>query len=207
MQLLRKILGWILGALGVGIVVLTVVAAFCNKEAQATVGQRVVGVVIVFFVGSGIAALGAHIFPESGDAKTSSPNSQKQKVPYQVPAWIKDAARQAGSPVHEGTMSLAWGQVKQQYGKCISGDLVDDHTFSKARLHTSYRDHAHADSVLNRIADNTAAALRPTNEGMSSQRGSPKYHVVHEGVLTGKQIKDYLVTVVNGGGEIWEVLV
>jgi hypothetical protein len=42
---------------------------------------------------------------------------------------------------------------------------------------------------------------------MSSQSGSPKYHVVHEGVLTGKQIKDYLVTVVNGGGEIWEVLV
>lgn len=101
---------------------------------------------------------------------------------------------------------MTWDDVKQKYAQYISGDPVDDQTFSRARLHTFYRDHGHADLVLGRIADDTAAVLRPTNEGMSSESGTPKCHVVHEGNLTGKQIKDYLITVVAGGGEVWEVL-
>lgn len=101
---------------------------------------------------------------------------------------------------------MTWGQVKEKYGQYISGDPVDDQTFPRARLHTFYRDHGHADSVLGRIADDAASVLRATNEGMSRESGAPKYHVIHEGDLTGKQIKDYLVAVVTGGGEVWEVL-
>jgi hypothetical protein len=99
-----------------------------------------------------------------------------------------------------------WTHIKEHYANRISGDPVDDQAFPNVRLHTYYRDHGHADSVLGRITDDAAAVLRPTNEGMSSESGSPKYHVVHEGSLAGKQIKEYLITVVNGGGEVWEVL-
>ncbi len=106
----------------------------------------------------------------------------------------------------ENRPNTGWGEVKVRYGQHISGDPVDDHIFPRARLHTFYRDHRHADSVLSRVADDAAAALQPTNEGISEETGEPRYHVVHEGTLTGKQIQDYLVTVVQGGGEVWEVL-
>ena len=102
--------------------------------------------------------------------------------------------------------NMTWDEVKQKYGQYISGDPVDDQTFPRARLHTFYRDHAHANAVLGRIAGDAAAILRPTSEGMSQESGASKYHVVHEGNLTGKQIKEYLITVVDRGGEVWEVL-
>lgn len=101
---------------------------------------------------------------------------------------------------------MTWDEVKKKYGQYISGDPVDNETFPRVRLHTFYRDYGHADSVLGRISDDAAAVLRPTNEGMSQESGKPKYHVVHEGTLTGKQIKEYLITVVEAGGEVWEVL-
>ncbi|NCA83169.1 MAG: hypothetical protein EOM72_10570 [Opitutae bacterium] len=101
---------------------------------------------------------------------------------------------------------MDWEEIVTKYGQYISGDLVEDQVFSRARLHTFYRDRAHADAVLGRIADDAAAVLRPTNEGISRESDAPKYHVVHEGSLTGKQIKEYLITVVVGGGEVWEVL-
>jgi hypothetical protein len=101
---------------------------------------------------------------------------------------------------------MDWEEIITKYGQYISGDPVESQVFSRTRLHTFYRGHGHADTVLGRIADDAAAVLRPTNEGISWETGAPKYHVVHEGSLTGKQIKEYLITVVAGGGEIWEVL-
>ena len=72
-------------------------------------------------------------------------------------------------------------------------------------MHTFYRDYAHADREFGTISDD-AVALKPTHEDVSCENGSPKYHVVREGSLIGKQVKEYLITVVAGGSEIWEVL-
>ena len=101
---------------------------------------------------------------------------------------------------------MNWNDVKAKYGDYISGDLVDNATFARARLHTFYRDHGHANRVLSKIPGDVASVLHPFNEGISDTSGSPRYHVVHEGRLTGTQIKEYLVTIAQEGGEIWEVL-
>jgi len=99
---------------------------------------------------------------------------------------------------------MNWTDIKTKYGKYIPTDPVDDQTYS-AVLSTFYRDHSHADRVLSAISNEIAAELRPTNEGPSSLSGAPRYHTTHEGRLTGAQVKEYLITVVQGGGEIYEV--
>ncbi len=101
---------------------------------------------------------------------------------------------------------MNWDDIKAKYGEYISGDPVDSETFSKARLQTFYSDHGHGNRVLSKIPPDIASLLRPLSQGMSDTSGSPRFHVVHEGCLTGKQVKDYLIIVAQEGGEIWEVL-
>ena len=99
---------------------------------------------------------------------------------------------------------MTWTEIKAKYGQYIPTEPVDNQTHN-ARLHTFYRDHSQADRVLSGISNEIAGILRPTNEGPSSSSGAPRYHVVHEGRLSGAQVKEYLIAVVSGGGEIYEV--
>ena len=101
---------------------------------------------------------------------------------------------------------MTWEEVKRNYGQYISGNPIDNETFTKTRLHTFYDNYGQADLILNKISNDIAAVLSLISEGMSPLSGTSKYHVIHEGNLTGKQIKEYLITVVENGGDIWEVL-
>ena len=102
-------------------------------------------------------------------------------------------------------MATTWEDIKQKYGSYISAEPTDDQTF-RATLHTFYPTNREAERALNKISDEIAARLAPVKEGASSESGVPKYHVVHEGHLSGKQIKEYLITVCDNEGEIFEVL-
>ena len=99
---------------------------------------------------------------------------------------------------------MTWNDVKTKYGQYIPQEPEDGQNYS-AVLSTFYRDYSQADRVLGAISNEIASQLRPTNEGMSSLSGAPRYHITHEGRLTGAQVKEYLITVVQGGGEIYEV--
>ena len=99
----------------------------------------------------------------------------------------------------------AWTAIETKYGQYISKPLDDSATFSVV-LNTFYRDHSHADRVLSAISNEIAGKLRPTNQGVSSLSGASRYHITHEGHLNGAQVKEYLITVVGGDGEIYEVL-
>ena len=100
---------------------------------------------------------------------------------------------------------MTWNDIKTKYGQYIPKEPVEGETYDNARLHTFYRDYSHADQVLSGIPNEVAAKLRPTNEGISSASGEPRYHITHEGRLTGAQVRAYLISVVRGGGEIFEV--
>ena len=97
-----------------------------------------------------------------------------------------------------------WEEIHSKYSTCISGNPEDERTYD-VRLHTFYQDQSHANRVLSGISNEVAGILRPTNEGPSSLTGAPRYHATHEGRLTGAQVKEYLITVVTGGGEMYEV--
>jgi len=103
----------------------------------------------------------------------------------------------------------AWQSVMEKYGQYISGgnELIDGETYSRVRLHVFYPDHTTAERVEGRVSDAIASKLRPVSEGMQPLTGANKYHVWCEATLTGAQIKEYLITVISGGGEIWEVLI
>jgi len=104
---------------------------------------------------------------------------------------------------------IAWQRVMEKYGQYISGgsDLVDGETYRRVRLHVFYPNPATAERVEGKVSDAIASKLQPVSEGMQPLTGANKYHVWCEATLTGAQIKEYLVTVVNGGGEIWEALI
>ena len=103
----------------------------------------------------------------------------------------------------------AWQRVKAKYGQYISGGsgLLDGEAYPKVRLHVFYPDRMTAERVERKVSDAIASKLQPISEGMHDTNGTLKYNVVNEATLTGAQIKEYLVTVVNGGGEIWEALI
>lgn len=103
-----------------------------------------------------------------------------------------------------GDEFMNWNDIKKKYGEFISGEPEDGESY-RATLHVFYRDYAHADRVLSQIPDAIAGKLRPVNEGVSTLSGGPRYHVTHEGTLTGEQVREYLETTVGGGGEVYEV--
>ena len=99
---------------------------------------------------------------------------------------------------------MTYADVKIKYGQYIPADPEDDKTYN-ATLHTFFRDYAHANRALAAISNEITGKLHPLNEGSSSLSGAPRYHVTHEGSLSGIQIKEYLSTIVQRGGEIYEV--
>lgn len=98
-----------------------------------------------------------------------------------------------------------WEEVRAKYCQQIQRDLIDS-AIMDVRIHTTYTDYAHADRVLGEIAQDAAASLIPTYEALREDNGIQRYHVIHEGRLSGLQVKQYVTTVVVRGGEVWEVL-
>lgn len=87
----------------------------------------------------------------------------------------------------------------------ISGD-IEDGTDYKVLLHCHYPSYSHADRSLSLINNKIASRLTPVTEAQSDETGSLRYHVAHEGVLRGSEIKEYLLTVDTAGGKVFEVL-
>ena len=99
-----------------------------------------------------------------------------------------------------------WSRLLAENRSYISGEISDDEV-NKVLLNCHFPDCATADRVLGQVSNEVAAKLRPVNEGFSSDSGTRRYHVAHEGRLSGREVKEYLRTVCKpGGGAIYEVL-
>lgn len=98
---------------------------------------------------------------------------------------------------------MTWDDIKARFGQYITKEIADSETYS-CEIQTFYPSHAVADRALGKISNEVASKLRSTNEGVSDLSGATCYHVVHEGSLTGREFKEYLITAVEAGGGVYE---
>lgn len=98
---------------------------------------------------------------------------------------------------------MTWNDITTKYGQFITEAVEDSETYP-CKIQTYFASQGDAERALGRISNDIASKLRPEYECFSEQSGARRFHVVHGGTLSGSQYKEYLITVVSSGGEIWE---